>query len=41
MQQVSKNFKQESYYLQMDIKSFFMSINKDVLWEILDKKIIE
>ncbi len=29
--------KQNYYYLQMDIKSFFMSIDKDILFEILNK----
>ena len=37
----TKNYSVRSYYLQCDIKSFFTSINKDVLFFILSKKIKE
>lgn len=28
-----------SYYLKLDIKSFFRSINKDILWQLVEKKV--
>lgn len=28
-----------SYYLKLDIKSFFRSINKDILWGLVEKKV--
>ncbi|MDR1988185.1 MAG: hypothetical protein LBQ24_05665 [Candidatus Peribacteria bacterium] len=39
MQSVSDNFHQEAYYLQMDVRSFFMSIKKDILSNLLNKKL--
>lgn len=29
----------ESYYLKLDVKSFFRSINKDILWRLVEEKI--
>ncbi len=39
MRKVSKNFTQESYALKCDIKSFFASIDHDILLEIIQKNI--
>jgi hypothetical protein len=39
MQQVTKNFHERAYFLQMDIKSFFPSIRKDILEKLILKKI--
>jgi len=36
-----KEVEPNSYYLKLDIKSFFCSINKDILFKIISKKIIE
>ena len=38
-QSITNNFKQKWYYLQMDMKNFFPSIDKNVLEKILIKKI--
>ena len=39
MRSASDNFQQKCYYLQCDIANFFMAINKNVLFDILKKKI--
>jgi hypothetical protein len=31
----SNNYKKDCYILKLDIQGFFMSINKDILWEKL------
>lgn len=36
---VTKRNTDEAWYLQMDIQSFFVSLNKDVLFEILKKRV--
>jgi hypothetical protein len=36
---VSNNYKQEAHYLQLDIKSFFMTIDQEILFKILKKMI--
>ncbi len=38
MLKVSKNRKRRAWFLQLDIRSFFMSIDKQILFEILKKK---
>lgn len=37
--QVSKNKTRNAFYLQLDIKSFFSNINKDILFTILEREI--
>lgn len=39
MQSITNNFKKEWYYLQMDMKNFFPSLSKDILYELLIKKL--
>jgi len=39
MQKTSKNGKQKAWFLQMDIKSFFMSIDKEILLGLLNKQV--
>lgn len=39
MQKSSKNFKSQVFYLQIDIKSFFMSIDKNILERLITKKL--
>ena len=39
MQSITDNFKKDWYYLQMDIKNFFPSISKDILYDLLIQKI--
>lgn len=41
MRQVSCNQKRRAYYLQLDIKNFFNSINKPLLFKLLKKKITD
>lgn len=36
---VARNDKREAYYLQMDIKSFFTSINQQILYDLIAKKV--
>lgn len=38
---ITQNWKQPAYYLKMDLANFFVSIDKRVLWEQLQSKIIE
>ncbi len=37
--QITRNGKRRAYYLQLDIKDFFTSINKDMLFTLLNAKI--
>lgn len=39
MRSVSNNGKQKAFFLQIDIKNFFMSIDKNILWSIVQKGI--
>ena len=39
MLKATKNRKQKAYYLQLDIRSFFMSIDKNVLFKIIYEKL--
>jgi hypothetical protein len=39
MRSASNNFQQKCYYLQCDIANFFMAINKNILFNILKRKI--
>lgn len=41
LQQITKNKTQKAFYAQLDIKSFFVSIDKNILFDILKKKIIK
>lgn len=36
---ITNNYEFDCWYLQFDIKNFFVSINKDILWGILEKVI--
>ena len=38
IRKVSKNGKIRAYYLQLDIKSFFMNINKEILFGLIKKR---
>jgi len=40
LQKVSKNGKARAYYLQLDIKDFFTSIDKNILFCLMKKKIL-
>lgn len=37
----SKNWAEDCYYLKCDLANFFTSIDKDILWKILDRSIEE
>ncbi len=37
--QITKNSKEKAYFLQLDIHNFFMSIDKNILFNMLSKKI--
>ena len=39
LRKVSKNGRVKAYYLQMDIKDFFTSIDKEILYNLIKKKI--
>lgn len=41
MRSISKNWTRSAYYLQGDIRNFFVSIEKNVLFGLLQKKILE
>lgn len=34
---ITKNGKKRAYFLQLDVANFFMSINRDILWKLLEK----
>lgn len=38
---ITKNFKEEAFFIKLDIQSFFVSINKNILWDIIREKIDE
>lgn len=37
LKKITKNHKTDAFFLHLDIKSFFMSIDKDILYELLKK----
>ncbi|MBO4700055.1 RNA-directed DNA polymerase [bacterium] len=37
MRSISKNGKKRAYFMQLDIKNFFMSIDREILWKLLKK----
>jgi len=39
VQKVTKNGSRHAFYLQLDIKNFFMSINKDILYDLIAAKV--
>lgn len=39
MRKISRNGRQRAYYLQLDIHSFFMSINKEILFSLIAKRV--
>ncbi len=41
MRSITQNWQKEAYFLGADIRNFFVSINKDILFEIVKKKIHE
>jgi len=38
---ITKNFTGEAFYIKLDIKSFFVSIKKDILWDIVRQRVDE
>ena len=38
LRRIAKNGKKKAYYLQLDIKDFFISIDKKILFEMIEKK---
>ena len=40
MRKATKNQKRPAYFLQLDIRSFFMSIDKNILFRILEEKLL-
>jgi retron-type reverse transcriptase len=38
---ITRNFQEEAFYIKMDIKNFFVSINKEILWGIVKEKVDE
>ncbi len=41
MQSITKNWQKPAYFLSADIRNFFVSINKNILWNILSPNIQE
>ena len=41
MRSITRNWQRPSYYLGADVKNFFVSIHKPILFELLKKKIVE
>lgn len=41
IRQISNNFTTDCWILKCDIKNFFMSINKNILWKMLEKFLME
>jgi hypothetical protein len=41
IRKISKNYKKDIYYSQLDIAGFFMSINQDILYSIFKKLILK
>ena len=41
VRKITKNYTEEAYYIKLDIQNYFVSINKDILWNILKEKIDE
>jgi RNA-directed DNA polymerase len=39
LRQITKNGNMKAYYLQLDIKDFFISINKDILLDLIKSKV--
>ncbi|MBO7126414.1 reverse transcriptase [bacterium] len=37
MLSISKNGKKRAYFMQLDVKNFFMSIDREILWKFLEK----
>ena len=37
MRSVTRNGKKRAYFMQLDVKNFFMSIDKEILWKLLEK----
>jgi len=38
---ITKNFTTDAFFIKLDIKSFFVSIKKDVLWDIIRQRVDE
>lgn len=38
---ITKNFTGEAFFIKLDIKSFFVSIKKDILWDIVRQRVDE
>ena len=38
---ITNNFQNEAFYIKLDIQSFFVSIDKEILWDILKEKVDE
>lgn len=39
LREITKNGNIKAYYLQLDIKDFFISINKSILWDLVKKQV--
>ena len=37
MRSIPQNGKKRAYFMQLDVKNFFMSIDKEILWKLLEK----
>ena len=37
MRSITQNGKKRAYFMQLDIKNFFMSIDREILWKLLEK----
>ena len=37
MKSITQNGKKRAYFMQLDVKNFFMSIDKEILWKLLEK----
>ena len=37
MRSITQNGKKRAYFMQLDVKNFFMSIDREILWKLLEK----
>ena len=37
MRSITQNSKKRAYFMQLDVKNFFMSIDREILWKLLEK----
>lgn len=41
IRKITKNYQEEAFYIKLDIQNFFVSINKEILWNVVKEKVNE